>query len=113
MKVRHKRHLGPHYEVVEESPSYYVVSDGWKTPTIERLLPKSDYEPIPTETWRDVTGECEVQEGARGGVRIVHGMFYVEGNGGYRLRKVRIKEGQVDDNTWINATAFIVEKREP
>ncbi len=56
----------------------------------------------PSETWRDVTGECEVMDDAR----MCHGMFYVNGNCGYRIRKVRATFP-------LPGHAFIVEKREP
>jgi hypothetical protein len=59
MKVRHKQHIKTEYEVIEESPSYYIawiITEGVKWgPT---MCKKEEFEPIPTETWRDVSDDC-------------------------------------------------------
>ena len=61
---------GDSYEVVEESPGYYLVK------TRDRLgltcLPKFEYAPVPTDQWVDVTSECEFN-----GLDIVHGRVTV------------------------------------
>lgn len=104
MKVRHKSKLLSNIlTVLEESASYYIVvgPQGEGTVAVE----KASWEPIPTETWRDVTAECEV----KGVDLFYHGGLVVAEH--YRLRKVPVFDegGQNLLNRW----AFIVEKREP
>lgn len=72
MKIRLKSGMGS-WEVVEESPSYYLIQRkglhvfDWPTPPVfygELLaLPKSEYEPVPEAKWRNVTGEVEIRSG--------------------------------------------------
>jgi hypothetical protein len=70
------------------------------------------FEPVPTETWRDVTGECIVQDGWEGGPKEVltcdlDPVARIEP--GYRLRKVPTHDLYMTDHKM----AFIIEKREP
>lgn len=77
-----------------------------------------DYEPIPSETWRDVTGECvtEVQgRGKNSSPYIEEGEFVLHNGhklaklicgGTHRLRKVQLRSYEL--TRW----AFIVEKRD-
>lgn len=125
MKVRHKQHYpGMVWECEGETPNFYVgkLTDSWQS---TELLPKESYEPVPTETWRDISSEC-VEQGAA----VRHEYTQEDGQaismlctpqGGYRLRKVQAiilgpdsfirvqKPGQM----LIRQDAFIVEKREP
>jgi hypothetical protein len=58
MKVRHKRNSNDeryHREVVDRYGPYYICKDVNIGPLV--ALPVEDYEPVPSETWRDVTGE--------------------------------------------------------
>jgi hypothetical protein len=94
---------GNGWPVLEESDSYYIV----KTSSNVEAMPKSDWEPVPTETWRDVTAECVVRY-----CHIEHdgsdigSSCYIDGPA-YRLRKVQLcKHGDYEH-------AFIIEKREP
>ena len=55
MKVQRKCNPFRTWEVIEESPNHYIVSDG--SPRGEGLaycMPKADYEPV--QEWVDVTG---------------------------------------------------------
>jgi hypothetical protein len=102
MKVRRKNGCFPEatHNVVEESEHYYICN---ATPFDNYVLRKDDCEPIPTETWRDVTGECEIQNG-----RLVHGMYFVENNPDYRRRKVPTHDLYMTNHQM----AFIIEKRD-
>jgi hypothetical protein len=115
MKVRLKTNWHPGYfrdvqhTVRLNGKEFYLFTDGsWCT--------SDSYEPVPTETWRDVTGECEVFRGDD----IKHGDVFVIGEEGYRLRKVQLMqpEGAVVKADGIFGTqflitdAFIVEKRD-
>jgi hypothetical protein len=109
MKVRHKRGHEV-YEVVDQSPRYYVGQNYSLSGSATFALPKSDYEPLPTETWRDVTeeiGESEHYTLWHGG----HLVLNVEK--GYRLRKVRLcwRESLDAHDRGDYQDAFIVEKR--
>ncbi len=115
MKVRYKYGHTDSHEVLDESKDYYLI----KLNGVQ-ALPKADYVVVPTETWRDVTGECvfspdHVQGEEEG--RILHkrpggGDVVVIGHGptimwdGYRLRKV---ENLYND---LHQTYFIVERKE-
>lgn len=55
-------------------------------------------------TWRDVTAECEVEESATKGLRIVHNGADVLWENGYRLTKI--------SGPLLPHVAFIVEKQE-
>lgn len=55
-------------------------------------------------SWRDVSRECEVDESAVKGLRILHNGVDVLWDGGYRLTKI---SGPLAPHV-----AFIVEKRE-
>jgi hypothetical protein len=85
-------------------------------------------EPIPTETWRDVTAECEVHNNGMQIDHFVHGepghygIIRVMGNDNqrdgsflpYRIAKVPVcREGGFVDCGKCDMWAFIVEKREP
>jgi hypothetical protein len=127
VKVRHKL-IKEKYElvVVEESPSYYIVVGPQGEGAI--AVEKHCYEPIPTETWRDVTSDCEAHNNGTQLDYFVHGepghygIIRVMGNDNqrdgsflpYRLRKVSVcREGGFTDCGKCNMFAFIVEKREP
>lgn len=103
MKVRRKCNVdGSHmvYDILEESPSYYIVRD------YPQLLSKTDYEPVPEETWRDVTAECSEKANSK----WLHDgdlvMFPYQPN--YRLRKVDIRSY---DDPYHPKWAFIVERK--
>jgi hypothetical protein len=116
VRVRHKlKMLTNILTVLEESASYYIVvgPQGEGTMAVE----KASWEPIPTETWRDVTGECRYLGASeeRHGDCIAHS----EANSiasvcrvynGYRLRKVQLMTGT--DFSASRQWAFIIEKRE-
>jgi hypothetical protein len=83
--------------------NYYLFTDGkWGNAVC--------YEPIPTETWRDVTGECVWR-----GNNLYHGnqKVFVGTTGGihpdYTLRKARVS---LVDKPYPPRDAFIVEKKE-
>jgi hypothetical protein len=123
MRVRHKwGQLPGEHEVLEESENFYILTDYC-------LLRKRDYEPIPTETWRDVTGECEFSCPQDCHISLWHsigaGRYDViarinNGNDLYRLRKVQlmqpegatVKEGGIFGTQFLIKEAFIVEKRD-
>lgn len=125
MKVRHKDGKG-YWDVVEESPSYYLIrSQGhhifdWPAKPIifgELLaLPKPLYEPVPEERWEDVTGQCVAEHAsivhvcAAGEVEVHNAQWFR--NGTYRLRKVPIAAYD-DGHGWEAGTytAFIVERK--
>jgi len=65
MKVQRKCNPFRIWEVIEESPNHYIVSDG--SPRGEGLaycIPKADYEPV--GEWKDVTHECTLEASATG-----------------------------------------------
>ena len=68
----------------------------------------SDWEPVPTERWKDVTQDCHYVEprgGERGGIsHSGPGNAVCQMYDGYRLRKVGIWGGE-------NPAYFIVEQR--
>jgi hypothetical protein len=128
MKVRHKqsrKDAFQYWDVIEESPNFYIVRNGLYKPGEEQrlvLFSKNDYEPVPTETWRDVTGEMKVTDTwpSKYGHSnaIADDDDYVlwipatqhERVKQYRLRKVRLCDGSSAPCTEVYA--FIVEKRE-
>lgn len=68
MKIQPTAHLRVHYglrpvEVIEESKRFHVAYVG----DTYIAFPKSDYEPVPEATWRDVTREIEIQGDCREG----------------------------------------------
>jgi hypothetical protein len=125
MKVRKKNYVGPtDWIVVEDSPTFYIghieVGDG--CPVELQLLRKSEFEPVKTEAWRDVTSECDVSAN----YLLQHDDKYTEETigqitkKGYRLRKVQmytqadpgtpcVADGKIYGMKLVNA--FIVEKR--
>jgi hypothetical protein len=112
MKVRRKKGCFPEatHDVVEESEHYYICN---ATPFDNYVLRKDDCEEVLTETWRDVTGECEWSEWSN---QIAHRVseaksYWVEPSNGYRLRKVHGQFGLGEHNKFTG-TAFIVEKRD-
>jgi hypothetical protein len=125
MKVRNKHEsVAKVYTVQAETEKFYVTDhvglDGYFI-----ALQKCYYEPVPTETWRDVTGECDT---SAAGMWIKHDDLVLycpchkESNeGGYRLRKVQLWKQK--EQPWPSMTAqfpiqydlvdaFIVEKKE-
>ena len=120
MKVRHKVVRDLHWSVVDEGRDYFIVS----TDVATWALPKSQYEPIPTDCWQDVTGECETAEYDSDGprCRLTHkdGLNleqvgyplsrpapYRVKHEHYRLRKVQFDVPCKPDGGW----AFIVERK--
>lgn len=110
MKVRRNHTVGgTEWVVVEDSPTFYIghieVGDG--CPVELKLLRKSEYEPIPTETWRDVTSDCDYTEAGWQISKSNNGYFnWPCIPDGYRLRKVHFHEMTGNDY------AFKVEKRD-
>jgi hypothetical protein len=116
-------------EVLEESPRFFLIHWGEEMPLLytDAWL-KADCVIHPTETWRDVTGECEVQPNGeiwhkhKNGC-VTNATYYsvFSDPAGYRLRKVQVMqpEGAVVKADGMFGTqclvtdAFIVEKREP
>ena len=112
MKVRHK---DKHYivgEVFQESPSHYLVYlPNTESDSPLYAYPKTTFEPVPTDRWQDVTGECEVVEGVSGQQYVNHGDHHfgvVNYTPYYRLRKVQMwEELQRSTEEW----AFRVERK--
>ena len=109
MKVRHRATYGYQtegdvtYDVIEESARFYIArSVGNAEPVV---LKKKDYEPVPTETWRDVTGGCSADYINDEGWHFSENGKYVWPGGGYRLRKVQF-------HNRIDAWGFIIERKE-
>lgn len=99
MKVRHKQHPDVIVELDANTREQWLAG-----------LPKAEWEPVPTDHWQDVTGECEVEwDGAK--------LRYPDGRENelplnYRLRKVQFE--------WFHGVplgdaqagwAFIVERK--
>jgi hypothetical protein len=115
MKVRHKQNIcsvpTTIYDVLEESAHFYIVYQGVGAgQMLMHALPKADYEPVPTETWRDVTAECEWD-----GRDMFCGLNFIvakhdASSDRYRLRKVVIETGAQGEPPY--RYAFIVQKRE-
>jgi hypothetical protein len=88
---------------------------------IERLESNFKDKTIPTETWRDVTGECEVQPNGeiwhkhKNGC-VTNATYYsvFSDPAGYRLRKVLRDYGDAFGGKVIcgERYAFIIEKRD-
>jgi hypothetical protein len=89
MKVQRRSgsEYGRKWEVVEESPNHYIVSDG--SPNGEGLaycLRKRDYEPV--QEWVDVTQQCSLLEDGYGRYSLFHNGCAVEAsNKRYRVTK--------------------------
>jgi hypothetical protein len=123
MKVRHKGTVAKHgdkaadYDVLEESPSYYIVRwDHAPEGMPPHFVSKADYEPVPTETWRDVSSDCDYTEAGWQISKSNNGYFnWPHIPDGYRLRKVKVNRGFVPEEGCVmnGDYAFIVEKREP
>ena len=76
MKVQRKCNPFRTWEVIEESPNHYIVSDG--SPRGEGLaycIPKADYEPV--QEWVDVTDECHISESGDHSMLIMHNRYQV------------------------------------
>jgi hypothetical protein len=129
MKVRHKqsrKDAFQYWDVIEESQNFYIVRNGLYKPGEEQrlvLFSKNDYEPVPTETWRDVTGECNITHDKwppekQFGEGIAHnGMVLYEPThwvpqDGYRLRKVHLLKHVYPGGCQTGQDAFIIEKKE-
>ena len=109
MKVRRKADPPRgEYEVKTETDHSYLTVDGYE-------LNKDYYEPVETEPrWQDVTGECSVL----GNDEILDhtpGCFVASlthaKQRGYRLRKVRVLEGDPSSLKHKVVWAFIVERK--
>ncbi len=102
MRIRHKISR-------DEIDGCEPCSGGFVNHTLRAVFPVSEFEEVVKETWRDVTGECEVDKEwiGSGSSTILHNkdknVFYKPN--GYRLRKVNLYGP--------NSCAFIIEKREP
>jgi hypothetical protein len=110
MRIRHRTDHRHTYKLIEESEHFYICCIGGDTPNDHSSFSKKYYEPVPTETWRDVTDECEfryrVKNNTAGYELYVNGAreFFEDV---YRVRKVQLcKHGDYEH-------AFIIEKREP
>lgn len=100
---------GEKWEVVDELPVQWVVSQGAGIP--RAVLPKLDYLICdPPEEWEDVTGECDWCGGL-----AFFGDEIVTEQRGYRFRKVQVNfpaEGQAPTGTPAHCGwAFIIERR--
>ena len=90
MKVQRRSgsEYGRKWEVVEESPNHYIVSDG--SPNGEGLaycLRKRDYEPV--REWVDVTHECALLEDGYGRYSLFHnGCAIKASNSKYRVQSL-------------------------
>ena len=115
MKVWHKRLSDlPHtqWEVIEKLEPYYICYGREGGPNV--ALPIQDYEPVSTDHWQDVTGECYL--GGIWGREICHNILtdinYPINHRDYRLRKVQLWERHVDRQVqWIGREVFIVERK--
>lgn len=111
MKVRHKVHHSNQHTVLEESSSYYICDLAPQPPSCHTMLSKAEYEPVPTEHWQDVTGECEVGDA---GIFVKHRRdvpVRITPAGediGYRLRKVQVNLNHYRDE---QQCAFLVERK--
>jgi hypothetical protein len=118
MRIRRKHNYGGvTYKLIEESKNYYVCCVGGDTPDETSSFPKEYYEPVQTETWRDVTGECEyLAEGPDHLQGLWHGRTIVCPPA-YRARKVQASRALDDDDIGRGEEEvcwhFIIEKREP
>jgi hypothetical protein len=122
MKVRHKRGHEV-YEVVDESPEFYIAKSYLLSDHAIFALPKSEYKPVPTETprvpvvtWRDVTGECRLDADGDAVWHEGKSLFVLRREhvvDGYRLRHVRLCWRESLDAHYRGdyQDAFIVEKR--
>ena len=124
MKVRHKVVRDLHWSVVDEGRDYFIVS----TDVATWALPKSQYEPIPTDRWQDVTGRL-VEGTMTAGQCWVHYPYLGPSGGsgmsetviaplpeGYRLRKVQLRQPRPQPQNWFSVPepydlvwAFIIE----
>ena len=105
MRVRAKNiNVVNEHEVIDEGHNFYIDRN-------MKVLPKRDYELVPTERWVDVTAECEYDDGVYGirhQGRVVS-THYV----GYRLRKVQLYNGNRHEGYDLRKVdAFIIEKRD-
>ena len=112
MKVRNKfLNKTQEYEVIEESPSYYIVQA--RPNSLERwIFNKCDMEIIPEQDrWQDVTGECELT-GENTTIKY-HGLNIVGSlHGGYSLRKVRFADcSKHGTSEYQYRDAFIIERK--
>lgn len=102
MRVKYK--WGPvEFVKLGEFNGYWVLHDvpGAGIPFI--AIP-TDYEPVPEETWRDVTAECDM---LKDNVRVWHGEdCVIDPRFGYRLKKIDKDEMFVSPRA-----AFIIERR--
>ena len=118
MQVRHKK-SGMIISPVIDAGSYYIFEANTFSASTALVdsryaLPKEHYEEVPTETWRDVTGEVELMSDQH----WHHGDWsYMAVPTGYRLRKVDVvftPPGSVFETGKMLEIrhAFIVEKKE-
>lgn len=98
----------PVFEVVEESPNFYIVH-GDELTGLEPV-PKRYWEPVPADTWLDITGECVNHNDPS----ILHqnGAFICELPRGYRFQKVNLLNPGDGLGTYRGQWAFIVERKE-
>jgi hypothetical protein len=116
MKVRHKING----RVREVEPYLYPGDYKWfeaRDDGTTLLFSENHWEPVPSETWRDVTGECEyLAEGPDHLLGLWHGRTIVCPPA-YRARKVQASRALDDDDLRIGEEEvcwhFIIEKREP
>ena len=66
MKVQSKGSLSMKFEVVEESPSFYIIQDMLG----KAVVSKADYEPV--QEWVEVTQYCNLLEDAYGRYSLFH-----------------------------------------
>ena len=106
--------------VIDMGDDYYKEAIG-ALPGAWQIYLKSSWEPVPTETWRDVTAECEWD----GNYTIAHrnghkmlGDVVVAAANGYRLRKVQLYDKKGHDTVhhidfYESVDAFIIERKDP
>lgn len=81
MKVQRKHLPNETYEMLEESPNYFIIKS---TNTFVHVVPKADYEPV--EEWVDVTHECTLEASATGAYCIYRLGYAVNpGNTAHRV----------------------------
>lgn len=99
------------FDVIEESPSFYIAKRIVPQEYEPEVLEKADYEPVPEKTWRDVT--AELVEWGKDQQTFQHNTLCVLGIlvDGYRIRTVQRYEYPTKICTPTDVV--IIEKEEP
>lgn len=106
MKVRHKKVMDAYEKLASfkmHCTDFYILDQGG----VPVIVHAEDYEPVPTEIWRDVTAECEADHAEI--KHLSHSVSTAQwyGLGYYRLIKVEPQPFEIRPKAY-----FIVEKKE-